>query len=548
MPRIFHFDHDHLAESGKSPKDLKDLLGGKGANLAEMTSVLALPVPHGFTITTDACRDYLASGWDSDLEGEIALAIERVEGSMGRKFGQPESGMPLLVSVRSGAKFSMPGMMDTVLNLGLNDKTVDDLAKAMSSRRFAWDSYRRFISMYGRIVAGIDGSKFDTKMKAHLESVGKTETELNYDDYKALVDGFKTVYKSQTGKTFPQNVYVQLHNAIQAVFDSWNGERAKTYREVEGIPHDIGTAVNVQSMVFGNRDSSSGTGVAFTRNPTTGEAVPYGDFLIKAQGEDVVAGTHETMPLGTMRAVFANAAQELDLIFKTLEKHYEDMCDVEFTIEQQRLWILQTRVGKRANQAAIRMAVEMASNLFTNDWAITKAEAVARVANVLAETPDKKPVETEAPVDIEPIAKGLAASPGGATGKAVFNADRAVKMVEAGEKVILVREETSPDDIHGMQVAEGILTSKGGLVSHAAVVARGWNIPAVVGTTDITVFYNKNNSSFKTKDGLVVNEGDTITIDGGTGKVYPGKVKVSSGSDDSNFLDTIRLWSEKVNA
>lgn len=544
MTNIYSFDHDHMAQCGKSPKELKDLLGGKGANLAEMTSVLGLPVPHGFTITTDACRDFLASGWDASLEDDIATAVEEeVEAKMGRKFGQPNSGNPLLLSVRSGAKFSMPGMMDTILNLGLNDATVLDLANAFSSRRFAYDSYRRFISMYARIVHGVDGRLFDEAVEELETQACKSVETFTFDEFLPLSETFKRIYAEEVGEEFPQDVYVQLNSAIKAVFDSWNSDRAKAYREIENIPDDIGTAVNVQAMVFGNRNDKSGTGVAFTRNPTNGDPTPYGDFLIKAQGEDVVAGTHKTLSLNDMRGPFTSAAQELDAIFKTLEKHYEDMCDIEFTVEDQRLWLLQTRVGKRTNAAAIRMAVDMAQGVFRNEWALTKAEAVERVADILATIPEKKVVDTSVSSDeFAPIVTGLAASPGSATGQAAFTADEAVKLVNDGKKVILVREETSPDDIHGMQVSEGILTQKGGLVSHAAVVARGWNIPAVVGASDLTV----EADHFLAPNGLVVNSGDTITIDGATGNVYPGKVNVSSGKDDSHYLDLIRGWAAKV--
>lgn len=550
MPNIYKFDHDHLAQWGKSPKDLKDLLGGKGANLAEMTSILSLPVPHGFTITTDACRDFLASGWDSNLEVEIMTNITEVERKMGKVFGKPGEGVPLLLSVRSGAKFSMPGMMDTILNLGLNDETVTAFAEANESRRFAYDSYRRFISMFARIVHGVDGRLFDEVIEMRKEATGKEdEKQFTFDDFNTLVNDFKVIYASEVGSEFPQDVNVQLIEAVKAVFDSWNGDRAKTYREVEGIPHDIGTAVNVQSMVFGNRNDQSGTGVAFTRNPNTGEANAYGDFLVKAQGEDVVAGTHKTLSLSSMSGTFASAAQELTDIFKTLEKHYLDMCDVEFTIEDGVLWVLQTRVGKRANPAAVKMAHDMAKSLFQRDWAITKEEAVGRVADILDTFPEKKVVETTVNEEFAPIAKGLAASPGGATGQVVFTADAAVKASAKGTKVILVREETSPDDIHGMQVAEGILTAKGGLVSHAAVVARGWNIPAVVGASEIKIATGFG----ATKDwfeagGLKIKAGDTITIDGSTGNIFPGKVKVSAGKDDSVALDTLRAWKAKVNA
>ena len=529
MPFIYAFDHKHR----KPPMDMKDLLGGKGANLAEMTSVLRLPVPGGFTITTDACRAYMASGWPKGLDVEISKHLASLEKKMGRKLGDPVD--PLLVSVRSGAKFSMPGMMDTVLNLGLNDDSVDGLAKQTDDERFAYDSYRRFISMYARIVLDLDGEVFDRLLDTAKEWDGvTTDADVGAETLRRLCERYKEVVRKETGKAFPQDPMVQLKGAVEAVFSSWNGARAIAYRVRERISHDLGTAVNVQSMVFGNRDDNSGTGVGFTRNAATGENKPYGDFLINAQGEDVVAGIRNTEDLDTMKKHFPKIHSELLEIFGRLEKHYRDMCDTEFTIEQGKLWMLQTRVGKRTGAAALRMAVEMTQR---KGWKISKPEAVMRVT---ADHLDQVLHPQFAGKDLTIMATGLAASPGAAVGRAYFTADDAADAADRGEKVVLVRSETSPEDVHGMQVSEGILTARGGLVSHAAVVARGWGIPAVVGAEAVKI----DGKSF-TANGYTVNEGDVISLDGSTGQIILGEVELSAGEPPKEF-DTILSWADTI--
>ena len=534
MPYVYAFDHKHQ----RAPMEMKDLLGGKGANLAEMTSVLQLPVPPGFTITTDACRDYMRSGWPEGLSEEVAEHTARLEATMQRKLGDPAD--PLLVSVRSGAKFSMPGMMDTVLNLGLNDRSVEGLASVTSDRRFAYDSYRRFISMYGRIVLGVDGERFDDELERAKERVGaKTDADLPAEALSELCATYKGIVEQATGKPFPQDPQEQLRGAIEAVFASWNGARARAYREREKIPHDLGTAVNVQVMVFGNRDDNSGTGVGFTRNAATGEDKPYGDFLVNAQGEDVVAGIRNTEDLDQLGKHFPEIHDQLLEIFERLEAHYRDMCDTEFTIEQGKLWMLQTRVGKRTGRAALRMAVEMTQQQERKGWSISKEEALLRVnEDHLEQVLHPQFAEGDRHI----IATGLAASPGAAVGRAYFTADAAAEAAARGEKVILVRNETSPEDIHGMQASEGILTARGGLVSHAAVVARGWGIPAVVGAEGIRI----DGSSFTAGD-VKVSEGDVISLDGSSGQVALGEVELTE-SEAPETLQTILSWADTVRA
>jgi pyruvate,orthophosphate dikinase len=517
---------------------LKDLLGGKGANLAEMTSVLQLPVPPGFTITTDACREYMHSSWPKSLDTEIAAQVAKLEKAMKRKLGDPKD--PLLVSVRSGAKFSMPGMMDTVLNLGLNDQSVKGLAAVTDDERFAYDSYRRFISMYGRIVLGVDGAHFEHPLEAAKEKAGaKTDADLSAAVLKDLCKAYLDVVKKETGKAFPQKPEAQLRGAVEAVFKSWNGARAIAYRVREKISHDLGTAVNVQTMVFGNRDDNSGTGVGFTRNAATGENVPYGDFLVNAQGEDVVAGIRNTEDLDALAAQFPKIHQELLKIFTRLEAHYQDMCDTEFTIEQGKLWMLQTRVGKRTGAAALRMAVDMTKGTKgpKGVWKISKSEAVSRVA---ADHLDQVLHPQFEGNDAKVLAKGLAASPGAAVGKVYFTADEAADAADRGEKVILVRNETSPEDVHGMMVSQGILTARGGLVSHAAVVARGWGTPAVVGAEAIKI----SGKQFSVGD-VTVREGDVISLDGTTGNIVVGEVKLSSAKPPKEF-DVILKWADEI--
>ena len=528
MPFVYSFDHKHRT----SPMGLKDLLGGKGANLAEMTSVLRLPVPPGFTITTDACRAYMDGGWPRDLSGEINKHVKKLQKAMGKRLGDSKD--PLLVSVRSGAKFSMPGMMDTVLNLGLNDTSVEGLA-AQTDERFAYDSYRRFVAMYGRIVQGIEGSEFDMLLEQAKETDGVTaDSEVSAATLRKLVEQEKDVVQRHTGAPFPEEPAEQLRGAIEAVFQSWDGPRAVAYRVRERIPHDLGTAVNVQTMVFGNRDDDSGTGVGFTRDPATGEPGAYGDFLVNAQGEDVVAGIRNTEPLSAMAARFPKIHKELLAIFERLESHYRDMCDTEFTIEQDKLWMLQTRVGKRTGVAALRMAVDMTKG---RRWKISHEEALLRIT---AEHLDQVLHPQITGKDLNVIAKGLAASPGGAVGMAYFSADDAAAAAERGEKVILVRTETSPEDVHGMIAAEGILTSRGGLVSHAAVVARGWGKPAVVGAESVRI----SGRAF-TAGGVTVHEGDVIAVDGTTGKVMLGDVTLTQAEPPPQFA-TILGWADKV--
>jgi pyruvate,orthophosphate dikinase len=515
----------------------KDLLGGKGANLAEMTSVLKLPVPPGFTISTDACRDYMKAGWPAGLDAEVASHVARLEEVMGRKLGDPAD--PLLVSVRSGAKFSMPGMMDTVLNLGLNDKSVKGLAATTGDARFAYDSYRRFIAMYGRIVLGVDGHFFDEPLEAAKVSAKvRTDAELTTAVLKGLCESYKAIVKRETGKPFPQQPMTQLRGAVEAVFASWNGDRAIAYRVRERIPHELGTAVNVQTMVFGNRDDNSGTGVGFTRNAATGENVPYGDFLVNAQGEDVVAGIRNTEDLDHMKLHFPKIHAELLQIFARLEKHYRDMCDTEFTIEQGKLWMLQTRVGKRTGAAALRMAVEMTkgSGKGKERWKISKEEAVMRVTAEHLDGVLHPQFATKGKV----LATGLAASPGAAVGKAYFTADSAEAAAKKGEPVILVRSETSPEDVHGMMVAKGILTARGGLVSHAAVVARGWGTPAIVGAESIKI----SGASFSV-GAVTVKEGDMLSIDGGTGAVMLGAMELATAEPPPEFA-TILKWADRI--
>ena len=530
MPLVYSFDHTY----DRPPMELKDLLGGKGANLAEMTSELALPVPPGFTITTDACRAYLADGgWPAGLDDEIAGHLEGIEKAMGRRLGDADD--PLLVSVRSGGKFSMPGMMDTVLDLGLNDESVVGLASQTSNQRFALDSYRRFISLFGRIVLGIDGVRFDdlfddAKRLAGVAFDHQIPTEL----LEYLIPRYQQIVLDETGVPFPQDPVVQLRMSVEAVFQSWNGARAVAYRTREHIPHDLGTAVNVQAMVFGNRDDRSGTGVGFTRDPSSGERAAYGDFLINAQGEDVVAGIRRTQPLSALAEEFPACHSELLDIFDRLERHYRDMLDTEFTIEQGKLWMLQTRVGKRTGRAALRMAVEMTTD---PDILLSHPEAVMRV------TPEHLDQLLHPQLKGRHegiIAKGLAASPGAGVGRAYFDADDVVAAVARGEKAVLVRTETSPDDIGGMQAAEAILTSHGGLVSHAAVVARGWGIPAVVGAETLTVERRR----FTSGD-VVVREGDWLSVDGTTGEVMLGQLELVASVPPPEFV-TILGWADDV--
>jgi pyruvate, orthophosphate dikinase len=493
-------------------KDMKDLLGGKGANLAEMTN-MGLPVPPGFTITTEACLTYLREGgFPEGLMDEADDHLRRLEEAMKKSLGDEAD--PLLVSVRSGAKFSMPGMMDTVLNLGLDDRSVEGLAKQTSNDRFAWDAYRRFVQMFGKIVLDIDADRFEEKLDEAKARKGRDakDTDLDADDLRTLTDEFKSIVRDETGQDFPQEPHAQLERAIEAVFRSWNGKRAVDYRRQNKISDDLGTAVNVVAMVFGNMGDDSGTGVAFTRDPATGEKTPYGDYLPNAQGEDVVAGIRNTLKLTDLAELDPKSWDELQRGMDTLEGHYRDMCDIEFTIERGKLWFLQTRVGKRTAFAEWVMAYDMAE-----DGLITREEGLLRLDANRLEQLFAPVIRTDLKESEHPAARGLNASPGAAVGKAVFTADAAEEWAERGEKVILVRRETTPDDYHGMVRSQGILTSAGGTNSHAAVVARGEGKPAVCGADAIRI--QRGVAAF-TVDGHRVSEGDWVTIDGTDGTVY----------------------------
>ncbi|MEU2245611.1 pyruvate, phosphate dikinase [Streptomyces sp. NPDC019224] len=496
-------------------KDLKDLLGGKGANLAEMTN-LGLPVPPGFTITTEACKVYLESGEEpAALRNEVSAHLDALEKRMGKKLGQADD--PLLVSVRSGAKFSMPGMMDTVLNIGLSDASVVGLAAQAGDERFAWDSYRRLIQMFGKTVLGVDGDLFEEALEEAKEAKGVTvDVDLDAADLKKLVKQFKKIVTRDAGRDFPQDAREQMDLAIKAVFDSWNTDRAKLYRRQERIPGDLGTAVNVCSMVFGNLGPDSGTGVAFTRDPAGGHQGVYGDYLQNAQGEDVVAGIRNTVPLADLEAIDKRSYDQLLKIMETLETHYKDLCDIEFTIERGHLWMLQTRVGKRTAGAAFRIATQL-----VDQGLIDEAEALQRVNGAqLAQLMFPRFDDT---AKTRRLGRGIAASPGAAVGKAVFDSYTAVKWSRSGEKVILIRRETNPDDLDGMIAAEGILTSRGGKTSHAAVVARGMGKTCVCGAEEIEVDTKRRRL---TAGGIVVEEGEIVSVDGSTGKVYLGEVPV----------------------
>ncbi len=504
----------------------KNVTGGKGANLAEMASI-GLPVPPGFTITTEECVSYLAGGSDfSDkLRSDVASALEHIEKAVGKPFGDATN--PMLVSVRSGARVSMPGMMDTVLNLGLNDETVVGLANSSGDARFAWDSYRRFIQMYSDVVLGLDHGEFEEALEIAKEDKGfYSDTEMEAEDWQALVSEFKAIVEREQGKPFPQDVHEQLWGAIAAVFDSWDSDRAKVYRRLNGISADWGTAVNVQAMVFGNMGETSATGVAFTRDPATGEKAYYGEWLINAQGEDVVAGirTPQYLTLAarekanakplSMEEAMADAYGELAHTFELLEAHYRDMQDIEFTVERGKLWLLQTRSGKRTAKAALKMAVDMAG-----EGLIDQREAVLRVDPMALDQLLHPTLDPDAVRDV--MARGLPASPGAASGKIVLDADAAESWTQRGEKVVLVRVETSPEDIHGMHAAEGILTARGGMTSHAAVVARGMGRPCVSGASQVVI----DIASRTLKVGLSeLKEGDTITLDGTTGEIMLGAV------------------------
>ncbi|RVU14888.1 pyruvate, phosphate dikinase [Methylobacterium oryzihabitans] len=526
---------------------MRNLLGGKGANLAEMSN-LGLPVPPGFTITTEVCTYYYDHGnqYPPELEGEVAAALEAVGTLTGRRFG--DATLPLLVSVRSGARASMPGMMDTVLNLGLNDATVEALAKDAGDPRFAYDSYRRFITMYSNVVLGVEHHTFEEALEHYKDSKGLTlDTELSADDWKHLIGQYKAIVKRELGEDFPQDPQAQLWGAIGAVFGSWMNPRANKYRELHNIPASWGTAVNVQAMVFGNMGETSATGVAFTRNPSTGEKALYGEFLINAQGEDVVAGIRTPQDITeaariesgsdkpSMERAMPEAYGELVRIYGLLEQHYRDMQDMEFTVEKGKLWMLQTRNGKRTAKAALRIAVELAG-----EGLITHREAVGRVEPASLDQLLHPTIDPKAERKV--IATGLPASPGAASGEIVFNSEEAEAARKAGRKVILVRIETSPEDIHGMHAAEGILTTRGGMTSHAAVVARGMGKPCVSGAGSIRVDYAARTL---TVGGVSLKAGERITIDGANGQVIQGEVAMLEPELSGDFA-TLMVWADEV--
>jgi pyruvate,orthophosphate dikinase len=521
---------------------VRSLLGGKGANLAEMTRV-GLPVPPGFIVTTEACNAYLAAGehfpegmWEQELE-----ALKAIEQETGKKLGDPSN--PLLVSCRSGAKFSMPGMMDTVLNIGMNDEVVEGMAKLTGDARFAYDSFRRLIQMFGSVVMGIDDEPFEEVLAETRSKAGvKTEAQLTAEHWKEVARKFEQIFKEETGREFPQDPYEQVRLSTEAVFQSWFGKRAVDYRNAAGIAHDLGTAVNIMTMVFGNMGDTSGTGVAFTRDPATGEKVLYGDYLMNAQGEDVVAGIRNTHPIKDLQQDSPQAYQEFVEICDKLEDHYKEMQDLEFTIEQGKLWMLQTRDGKRTAKASVRIAVELA-----NEGLITREQAVLRV------TPEQVDTMLHPQFDVEAkksaaaegklLAKAVNASPGAAVGIAAFDADLAEKWgKEEGKAVIMVRPFTRPDDVHGMLAAKGILTSEGGATSHAAVVARQFGVPCVVGASEIVI--DTKNRQF-TANGVTVREGDWISIDGTTGEAFAGEIPTTSPNlEEQTDLQTLLAWAD----
>ena len=506
----------YVYDFSEGDKSMKDLLGGKGANLAEMTK-LGLPVPPGFTITTEACRAYLKeSAVPESLATEVTRALRGVEDQMGRHLGDPAD--PLLVSVRSGAKFSMPGMMETVLNIGLNDESVLGLAAVSGNERFAWDSYRRLIQMFGKTVLDIDGDLFsDALDDLKAERGVKGDTELTAADLKGLVDTFKGIVKEQTGEDFPQDPRTQMDMGIEAVFRSWNTERARIYRRRERIPHDLGTAVNICTMVFGNMGENSGTGVCFTRDPSSGHSGVYGDYLENAQGEDVVAGIRNTLALSDLERINKPVYDELRAIMRKLETHYRDMCDIEFTVERGKLWMLQTRVGKRTAAAAFRIATQL-----LGEKLITRDEALGRVTG--DQLTQLMFPQFDAKAEKELIARGMAASPGAAVGKIAFNNAQAIEAASEGIKTVLVRRETNPDDLPGMVAAEGVLTARGGKTSHAAVVARGMGKTCVCGAESLVI---DAAAGTVTIGDLVLTADDTIAIDGQTGEIFRGEVPVT---------------------
>ena len=541
--RSVHMEN-HVYDFSAGAELGRGLLGGKGAGLAEMTAI-GIPVPAGFTVTTAACIEYVQNGrkLPPGLEEEIAAHLEGLEEATGKRFGDARD--PLLVSVRSGAAVSMPGMMDTILNLGLNDESVEGLARATGNERFAWDAYRRLVQMYGNVVEGVDAHAFEQALAALKESRRvRDEVDLRADDLRELVERFKEIYRDGTGSDFPQDPRVQLERAVRAVFDSWETPRAQVYRRANGIPDDLGTAVNVVQMVFGNKGEDSGTGVAFTRNPSTGEQGIWGEFLTNAQGEDVVAGIRTPLPITEMKNRLPEAFDQLVDTMRRLEERYREMQDIEFTVEEGKLYLLQTRSGKRTAQAALKIAVDM-----VEAGLISREEAVARIDPKQLDQLLHPMIDPEA--HYEAAAKGLNASPGAATGKIVLDADTAEERGKAGEDVILVRWETNPDDIHGLLEARGILTAQGGMTSHAAVVARGMGKPCVAGCEGLSIDLEGRQISL---DGREVAEGEVITIDGGTGEVIVGEVELVPPQINEDFqrllgwADDVRRLKVRANA
>ncbi len=540
---VYLFEEVEEAEKYAGSWDgVRGLLGGKGANLAEMTRI-GVPVPPGFTVTTEACNAYLAAGekfpegmWEQEIE-----ALHVIEEKTGKKFGDPSN--PLLVSCRSGAKFSMPGMMDTVLNIGLTDETAKGMVELTQDERFVYDAYRRLVQMFGSVVLGIEDDAFEHALDAYKKEKGyESDTDMTAEDWKVMTETFKQVVKDH-GKEFPQDPIEQLRLATEAVFKSWNSKRAIDYRKAAGIPDDLGTAVNIVTMVFGNMGWDSGTGVAFTRNPSTGEKELFGEYLLNAQGEDVVAGIRNTKPISEMKNDLPEAYEEFIQIAEKLERHYRDMQDVEFTIERGKLWMLQTRTGKRTARAAIKIAVDMA-----NEGLITKEEAVMRVTpeqvDTLLHPQFDEETKKQAIAEGKLFAKGVNASPGAAVGRVYFDADTAERMAkEEGQDVIMVRPFTRPDDVHGMLAAKGILTSEGGATSHAAVVARQFGIPAVVGASDVVIDLENRTA---TAHGITIHEGDWLSVDGGSGEVFVGQLPTTYPKfEEQTDLITLLSWADE---
>jgi pyruvate,orthophosphate dikinase len=518
---------------------MRDLLGGKGAGLAEMT-IAGLPVPPGFTITTEACNDYFAAGerLPEGLWEDVLGAVRQVEELTGKGFGNAQN--PLLVSVRSGARFSMPGMMDTVLNLGLNEETLQGLVALTGNDRFGWDAYRRFIQMFGRIVMDVEAERFDHALdEAKRQRGAEADTDLDADALREVTQQFQAIVREDTGRDFPTDPYDQLDLAIKAVFASWFGKRARDYRENQKIAHDLGTAVNVVTMVFGNMGDDSGTGVAFTRDPNTGEKVLYGEYLTNAQGEDVVAGVRTPQPIADLREQMPEVYGEFERIGQQLERHYRDVQDLEFTIERGKLYMLQTRSAKRTAASAVKIAADM-----VEEGIISREEAIARIEPAHVDQLLRDQFDPEARKRATRIARGLNASPGAAVGKAVFNADRAAEQAAAGEKVVLVRIETSPDDFHGMAAAQGILTARGGATSHAAVVARQIGKPCVAGCAELVIDYRERTAS---ANGTTFREGDAISVDGSTGDVFVGALPtVQVRFDEQSGLQQLLGWADEI--